>query len=551
MSSSFSSSNSTSTPSVDPQEIITQNILNSIAGVATNYANTMYNWGQGVFNGLSGDISGLMGKLGQAADTALTGAKQAAGAFQNDFMPDYNNLRTEAAQYANPARQARNAGLAESDQMQANQSAINDATQKLESMGIDTSSGRYAHDILSGKTAGAAAAAGAGTSSIRADEQTALGLKKNALDYGIQFPGIAANFLNQANQANSISGNLDIGKTNAGTALMQLPNAYLNTAMQDRFPPTGQTTRSSSSGTSSGPQPNPSSSNRSSGGPAPSNPFGGATPSPFDSFAMNHGGGGQGTPTNSGFGGGFGGGGQNVVDLTQNPNYGSGEWGNFDDSYNGMSGPDYSQFSQNNDIYAGGQSDPYESQYGNYNSGGQDFGSYGATDGNNYGYGIGQDPVSDYNMGSVADTGGWDSGPNTNYNDSYNYNDTAFDSGGGGGAMDQGYDQGSYSNDYSDYGGDYGGGFATGGAIPENATTGGFVPKSASPSGGQVTDDVHASVNADEFVVPKDVALWKGQEFFQKLIAQSRQNLAKAGARGKPAPAPQGPVRFASRPMGQ
>lgn len=61
---------------------------------------------------------------------------------------------------------------------------------------------------------------------------------------------------------------------------------------------------------------------------------------------------------------------------------------------------------------------------------------------------------------------------------------------------------------------------------------GGDVPMDASPSQGMDTDDVpaqmpnggRAQLNAGEFVVPRDVAAWKGGEFFHKLIAQSRRN---------------------------
>ena len=103
--------------------------------------------------------------------------------------------------------------------------------------------------------------------------------------------------------------------------------------------------------------------------------------------------------------------------------------------------------------------------------------------------------------------------------------------------------------DFSSFGGDDG--YAAGGAIPDpTATPGGQVPLQASPSMGRQTDDVHASLTPDEFVIPRDVALWKGQEFFQKLIAQSRKNRATAPAHGKPAAPPTGPVRFASQPTG-
>jgi hypothetical protein len=70
----------------------------------------------------------------------------------------------------------------------------------------------------------------------------------------------------------------------------------------------------------------------------------------------------------------------------------------------------------------------------------------------------------------------------------------------------------------------------------------GAVPTGASPSGGQQTDDVPAALNAGEFVVPKDVARWKGEEFFQNMIAQSRKK--QQGPIAKPsvgrAPPPQG-----------
>ena len=57
-------------------------------------------------------------------------------------------------------------------------------------------------------------------------------------------------------------------------------------------------------------------------------------------------------------------------------------------------------------------------------------------------------------------------------------------------------------------------------------TTGGFVSRELSPSGGSKVDDVQARLNAGEFVIPKDVATWKGKEFFYKMIAQARKNRA-------------------------
>lgn len=85
-----------------------------------------------------------------------------------------------------------------------------------------------------------------------------------------------------------------------------------------------------------------------------------------------------------------------------------------------------------------------------------------------------------------------------------------------------------------------------GGAVP---TTGGAVPLSASPSGGQQVDDVPARLNAGEFVMPKDVTSWKGEEFFQKLIEQSRKAKQGAGAKPEVGMAPNQPPAFVSRPQ--
>jgi len=63
-------------------------------------------------------------------------------------------------------------------------------------------------------------------------------------------------------------------------------------------------------------------------------------------------------------------------------------------------------------------------------------------------------------------------------------------------------------------------------------TTGGFVSQSLSPSDGTETDDIPARLNANEFVIPRDVATWKGHEFFQNLIDKSRK--ARMGGSAKP-----------------
>jgi hypothetical protein len=60
-------------------------------------------------------------------------------------------------------------------------------------------------------------------------------------------------------------------------------------------------------------------------------------------------------------------------------------------------------------------------------------------------------------------------------------------------------------------------------------TQGGFVSRELSPSRGSQVDDVQARLNAGEFVIPKDIAAWKGKEFFYKLIAQARKARSGGG----------------------
>jgi hypothetical protein len=92
-----------------------------------------------------------------------------------------------------------------------------------------------------------------------------------------------------------------------------------------------------------------------------------------------------------------------------------------------------------------------------------------------------------------------------------------------------------------------------GGGGDAGATPGGTVPIHASPSHGVATDDVPAMLTAHEFVIPKDVAVWKGHQYFAGQIDKARQEQQKFAGRddvgGEPTSAiPQHPT-FVSRPM--
>lgn len=99
---------------------------------------------------------------------------------------------------------------------------------------------------------------------------------------------------------------------------------------------------------------------------------------------------------------------------------------------------------------------------------------------------------------------------------------------------------------------------AEGGAVDDIG--GGAVPVEMSPSGGAQTDDVvaqapggEARLNGGEFVLPKDVVSWMGEQQLQKLIEKARAQ--KGGAVAKPqqgpavGPDPADPA-FQPRPQG-
>jgi hypothetical protein len=57
---------------------------------------------------------------------------------------------------------------------------------------------------------------------------------------------------------------------------------------------------------------------------------------------------------------------------------------------------------------------------------------------------------------------------------------------------------------------------------------GGPVLPEHSPSRGLRTDDVQANVDVGEYIVPKEVVRWKGEEFFEKLKKQVAEAMPRA-----------------------
>jgi len=92
-----------------------------------------------------------------------------------------------------------------------------------------------------------------------------------------------------------------------------------------------------------------------------------------------------------------------------------------------------------------------------------------------------------------------------------------------------------------------GGAVPAAGAIPNGPTSGGNVPRAASPTGGRAIDDVPARLTAGEFVVPKEAVSWLGEKHFQSLIEKSKKERSEAGAKPQMALAPMQPPTFTSR----
>lgn len=437
----------------------------------------------------------------------------------------------EAAIFASPERQALEMGRAEAGVGQAAEAGRQNALRDLEKFGIDPSSGRYASLDRAERSKEAAAKAGAGQQAQRATEATGRQLRTEGM-------------------------NAQLANTQIGANLMRIPNEYLKTASDLKYPPLGH--RQASQSNSSSSQNEGGGGSKSQGGDKdhgrPSGPPGG----------------GSGPGGVGGFGRGSSGEGGSGGERASGSNYSGGPgrgWGNpgitktggpgSHNDANWMYGLDPQQMADDYSSY-------YHENDGTYN---YDFGSpgdFGELYSNGEGYNYPDDNYADSpdaggyddqygSTGSTDDTDYSQYGGDDSWGGSANDN-TDYSSYGGDDSWGGGYDSSSDNSGWGDSSGDAGwyDDYAKGGAVPPiRPTTGGAVPRQASPSQGARTDDVPANLNVGEFVIPKDVAAWKGQEFFQKLIMTSRKNrVTNAPAQGKPSQqAPKRPT-FSSQQTG-
>ena len=592
--SSSSTSQSTSTPTIYPTP--QSDFSLQLAQLLSQLGQAQSQWAQQVYAQTGQITDAQINNYLQMAQQGSDLAGNLLGRYMGTFAPLEDQYAREAQTYGSEARIAHEMGRAEANAKQAADVAKINAENELESFGIDPSSGRYQDLILASNTKAAADAAAAGEQARVNVEQQAQQRKLNAIMMGQQLPGATVNALNSAYQGIAGAENAALGLANTGVNLMTSPNQFFANArnpQQPLFGNQGQSTGRSIStggsnssgggggggsrrsdpfnsdrfgrgspspggGSSPGYNPNlnrgvkpayiqnpytnktipvdPSTFGTEENGGWPSmfqppdqimyDPSGYADPSGYDigSVYENNGYQNVGWDPNAGFGG-------SVQDMWgANPYWMGGlnntsgpstDWGfsnpysspgsYYSPDYNYNGGYDTLGMDPSGDMWGSWDSTALQPNYGTPDA---SWGDYGASDYSDYG---GYDAYSgDYGASDYSDYGGYD----------------AYSGGDYGG----GYD------DYSDYS------FAKGGPVSRrplprgnNQQGGGFVPPSMSPSAGRRVDDIpavvpqtggRAQINAGEFVLPRDVVAWKGQEFFQKMIEQARK--ARTGASAKP-----------------
>jgi hypothetical protein len=567
-------SQSTNSSSSSPVETTENGLIDQLSGVAAGLAQQMNQWAQQTFAQTSQVTDQTVNNFFQASQQMMGLAGNMTSQYNNLFAPENAQLVQDANDYASPEHMAVDMGSAGATQAQAGAAAIQNSEEDLVGMGIDPSSGRYAALDKAAAVQNAANIAGAENTQRNTDIATGQQLRAEAVQVGSELPSAISNATNTAIQANTGAENASLGNANTGANLQSLADKYLQTAMGIKLPLTASRSSGQSTGNSNKPE------QSGSGGSGNGQGAGGGQGAASAAWMPAHGGAAA-SATSGGVGGGAKRATANGGDAATWNNIGQEFGGGVQGPNSPAAGTDFGQWT-----------DPVYSPDAN-GSGSMDIGQAGSAsdptdflDNNPFGdSGFGQtlDPTSALgggqadqtfgNMGGGTDTqfGNISYDPSANQTSDYSgYGDysqpdtsvySSMDSGSTQAFQDYGYQAPDMSGGgYGDYtgGGSDDEGYAGGGAVAPAQTTGGAVSPSMSPSGGAQTDDVRANLNSGEFVVPKDVTRWKGEEFMHNLIAQSRQKRLKMqqalGTGGKPMPAgdPRAQQRpqFNSRPMG-
>ena len=566
-SSGYSTSSSTPTVEQTPQSewaLQLSQLLGALTQNQYSWAMQQYNTGQGITND---NINNYMKLAGMGAGLA----QNLLGRYENVFEPLMNNYIQQAGSYNSADRQKFMMGQAESTAAQADKAALDSAQRNLQGFGINPNSGRYQDLLLSSRMQDAATRAGAGTQASVNTAAIGRQMEQQAVQMGQNVPGMTVNALNSAYTGVTGAENAILGLLNTGANLTNSAANFGNAAANaNKLPPVGQVSQSNSKQQSGSQQQDPNQ-NKNNQQKQPSN------------SGAGRGGNGTGSGANGNSGNQPG-----AAPLIQpNPFFKGND--QQDQESQPYYNPDMSQFNDNgtmampnvNPDGTPGQTAPQDP----FNGGSQFGQGFFGTDGpanpnaqipNTSGFqdtgnnampnpGMGG-PAQNFDPGQPFDASqGWDQ----SQQGQGQYGGQGGDYGGVGSEA-QGFQPGagsdyqSPSGQYDGGGGssDYGGGgyYAKGGKVRPRQrgmipTTGGQVPRSASPSRGRVIDDIPARLNAGEFVIPRDVTAHMGTKHFQDVIAKSRK--MRTGMAGPPAqpkmrPAlPQQRPRFVSQQMGR
>lgn len=528
-SSQFGISGSSSASSSGAQQTPQSEFSTEVSKAALAVGSYIINWAIIQYANTSALTDQLINNFLAASQQGMDLAAIQLNQYMNTYVPEMNQLANEAATYSSPSRTAYNMGAAGAQAGYAGAAGNQNTLQTLRSYGVDPSSGMYGDILAAQNTATGASEAGAENQAQVNTEATGRTLLQDSIQAGEQMPGDVVNALNSAYQGVAGAENSLLSNANTGATMLNTAAPFYQAATNIKLPGT-QSSSVGSSGSISGGQ---SSNNGNSNSP------------------------GTGGGKMGGAGGTYGG---TPGYLTGNTP--GGNIGNVSPATTSV-GPDTATGGAGAPPGLGDLGNPYDS------SGGNSTGDTNLTNPDNYGdmgnpfdssggdsTGFGQGSSGDSTFSPPSSPG---SSPSDQYNpwsqDSGNPYDSSGGNSSGGGDSSGGDNGGGMTNNAGDYSSMGGYGMARGGSVPGGQrgvlpTTGGHVPRQLSPSGGRNTDDIPARLNAGEFVIPKDIAAWKGQEFFQKLIMDSRKKLATAApAQGQAKPALPGPPRFISRPM--
>jgi hypothetical protein len=517
---SSSSGSSSSTPkSIDsPQSdwgLQLSQMLGALAQNQYGWAMDQFNKGQGITDQNIQQYMDLAGKGAGMAQDLL-------GRYQNIFEPLMSQYVQQAGDYNSQARQQFMAGKAESTVAQGDKAAMDSAQRQLQGFGINPNSGRYQDLMLTQRTQDAAARAGAGTEASVNTANIGRQMTQQAAQFGQNLPGMTVNALQSAYTGLGGAQNAELGLLNTGANLTNSAANFANaSANANKLPPVGNFAQSGQSAHSQ--QSDPQKQQQQQKDPQQKQQKDPQQKQQKDPSEKGNGNGnGNGGPQKIG-----GGPGQETPPPVQpdNPWDPTGGNQNPDLSQNGGWGSDPSLGIPDNQLGGSGWNDPTggdQSPGGEYNP--------SSFDQQN------QDGMfpQDQSQGNYGGMSG-------DYGNAYSADNS----------LGSGVDNSSGNSQSS---GDYGG-YAQGGKVQgmlPSPTTGGPVPRGASPTQGQQTDDVPARLNAGEFVIPRDVTQHFGTKHFQDLIAKSRK--LRTGMAGPPAqpkmrpPLGQQPT-FSSQPM--